>query len=135
MVENHTTEDLDASYPLPGATVTSNAEQPHSIYVLFTAADGAVYWIDLLDDTGGVSLTGRDLDGDGKNDARSIHVSPTLVWQMYVQTTETIEVVVGKGKKKTTETQERTTFVPVAEYTGMSLDMSFDLLGLRIPQR
>lgn len=133
-VVNHITSDTEASFPSPGTTVVSNAENPQSLYFIFTAADGGQYAIEAWDDTGEVSLSGHDLDGDGKNDARSIHVSQSKVWKLWAITTETVEVVVGKGKNQRIETEERTTSELVAEYTEMPLNMSFDLLGFRVKQ-
>jgi len=133
-VQNVTIDDKDVPFPTPGTTLVSNPEHSHSIHFIFTAADGAGYAIAASDDTGLISLTAHDFDGDGVPDTRSISVASALVWTLYVQTTETREIVVGKGKNQTTETEEYTSYEAVADYTGMPLDMSFELLGFRVLQ-
>ena len=133
-VRNVTIEDTDQSLPAPGTTLVSNPDHPHAIHYLFTAADGAGYAIAGDDDTGLVSLTAQDFDGDGKSDRRTIVVDPTFVWTLYARTTETVTVLVGHGKNQEEVTEERVTYIPVAEYTGMPLEIDFDLLGFRVLQ-
>ena len=100
------------------------------VTIYFSANDGNGYAISVWDDSGSISLSGYDSNVDGKKDAHSINASSNTVWGLYVRSTET--VIVGKGKKQTTE--ERATYVLVAEYAEMSLDIWLDLLGFRVEQ-
>jgi hypothetical protein len=120
----------ETTVPAPGTTLYANPDNPQSVVFYFTATDGRAHAIAVSDDSGDISLSGYDFDGDGKNDAQSIHVSPDTVWGLYVRTTYT--VIVGHGKNQTTE--ERETYDLLAEYTDMSLDLWLDLLGFQVQQ-
>ena len=130
LVHNHTVSDPQESFPAPGTVVQSSVDKPQSVFFEFVGADGNEYLISAWDDTGAISLTSNDLNSDGNADVNVVEASTTLEWILYIQSVET--VVVGKGKKQTTE--ERVVSTPVATYTGMSLQMHFELLGYRIQQ-
>lgn len=120
--------ERDISVPAPGESLVASAEHPHNVTFFFRATDGEEYAIYTQDEEGRMSLSAHDFDDDGRADARSINVPATMTWRFYKKTTET--VVVGSGKKQTTE--ERVTYDLVAEYTDMSLNLWLDLLGFRV---